>query len=45
MIADYLTKPVVGKKFFMQRDKIMNNKDCNAFFGQQDCVGKYQILR
>ena len=27
MIADYLTKPLVGKKFSMQRDKIMNNKD------------------
>ena len=29
----------------MQRDKIMNNKDWNAVFGQQECVGKYQILR
>ena len=27
MIVDYLTKPLVGKKFFIQRGKIMNNKD------------------
>ena len=30
---------------FMQRDKIMNNKDWNAIFGQQECVRKYQILK
>ena len=27
MIADYLTKALVGMTPFMQRNKIMNNKD------------------
>jgi hypothetical protein len=40
MIADYMTKPVVGSKYKIFRDRIMNlsNKH-HRICGQQECVG------
>jgi hypothetical protein len=35
MIADYMTKPLIGKKFNDLRKKIMNLKT----IGHQECVG------
>lgn len=40
MIADYNTKPLVGKKFAVNRDLIMNLSGLIHPVGQQECVGK-----
>ena len=40
MIADYMTKPVVGTTFVRFRDLIMNLSGIYHQFGQQECVGK-----
>ena len=39
MIADYMTKPLVGSKFKTLRDIIMNLSGINHRVGQQECVG------
>ena len=39
MIADYMTKPLVGSKFKMFRDLIMNLSGIVHQVGQQECVG------
>jgi hypothetical protein len=40
MIADYNTKPVVGRKFTLCRDLIMNLSGKHHRIGQQECVGR-----
>ena len=42
MIADYMTKPLVGSKFERFRKIIMNliPKTSPSLVGQQECVGK-----
>ena len=40
MIADYMTKPTVGKKFQMLRDYVMNLNDKDHRVVQQECVGQ-----
>ena len=42
MIADYMTKPLVGTKFERFRNIIMNIlcKSASYLIGQQECVGK-----
>jgi hypothetical protein len=42
MIADYMTKPLVGTKFEQVRIIIMNilSKSASYLIGQQECVGK-----
>jgi hypothetical protein len=39
MVADYMTKPVVGAKFKLFRDRIMNLSGKSHRIGQQECVG------
>jgi len=39
MIADYNTKPLVGNKFKVFRDLIMNLSGIIPRVGQQECVG------
>ena len=39
MIADYNTKPVLGRKFKLFRDRIMNLSGKHHRIGQQECVG------
>ena len=39
MLADYMTKPVVGGKFKLFRDRIMNLSGKHHRLGQQECVG------
>jgi hypothetical protein len=39
MIADYMTKPLVGAKFKLFRDLIMNLSGIIHRVGQQECVG------
>ena len=41
MLADYMSKPIVGKKFKVFRDLIMNLSDKYHRIGQQKCVGEY----
>jgi hypothetical protein len=40
MIADYNMKPVVGSKFTLFRDRIMNLSGKHHRIGQQECVGR-----
>jgi hypothetical protein len=40
MIADYMTKPLVGGKFKIFRDLIMNLNGKHHRIGQQECVGQ-----
>ena len=40
MIADYMSKPLVGTKFRIFRDLIMNLSDKHHRIGQQECVGE-----
>ena len=40
MIADYMTKPLMGTKFKVFRDLIMNFTNKAHRFGQQECVGR-----
>jgi hypothetical protein len=39
MIGDYMTKPLVGAKFYKFRDLIMNLSGKHHRVGQQECVG------
>jgi hypothetical protein len=39
MIADYMTKPLVGSKFKLFRDRIMNLSGKHHRIAQQECVG------
>ena len=39
MIADYMTKPLVGSKFKLFRDIIMNLSSKHHRIAQQECVG------
>jgi hypothetical protein len=45
MIADYNTKPVVGSKFALFRDRIMNLSGKHHRIGQQECVGQTENKR
>ena len=40
MIADYMTKPLVGSKFKLFRDLIMNLSGKHHRIAQQECVGR-----
>ena len=40
MIADYNTKPLLGSKFKLFRDRIMNLSGKHHRIGQQECVGR-----
>ena len=40
MLADYMTKPLVGTKFKLFRDLIMNLSGKHHRIGQQECVGE-----
>ena len=40
MIGDYMSKPLVGTKFKLFRDIIMNLSDKYHRIGQQECVGE-----
>ena len=40
MIADYMTKPLVGSKFKLFRDLIMNLSGKHHRKAQQECVGR-----
>ena len=40
MLADYITKPLVGTKFKLFRDLIMNLSGKHHRIGQQECVGE-----
>ena len=40
MIADYMSKPLVGTKFRIFRDLIMNLSGKHHRIGQQECVGE-----
>ena len=40
MIADYMTKPLVGGKFNFLQDLIMNLSRKHRLIGQQECVRK-----
>jgi hypothetical protein len=44
MIGDYMTKPLVGSKFKKFRDLIMNLTGIYHQVGQQECVGKRELL-
>ena len=39
MIADYMMKPLLGAKFKIFRDRIMNLTGKHHRIGQQECVG------
>ena len=39
MIGDYMTKPLVGAKFYKFRGWIMNANSEQSIIGQQECVG------
>jgi hypothetical protein len=41
MLADYMTKPVIGKKFIEFRNQIMNKP--SLIEGQQECVGRETV--
>jgi hypothetical protein len=45
MIADYNMKPVVGRKFVLFRDLIMNLSGKHHRIGQQECVGQTENKR
>jgi hypothetical protein len=45
MLADYNTKPVVGRKFLLFRDRYMNLTGKPHRIQQQECVGRQGILR
>jgi hypothetical protein len=45
MDADYNTKPVVGSKFALVRDRIMNLSGKHRHIGQQECVGRTENKR
>ena len=45
MIADYMTKPLVGAKFVRFRDIIMNLSGIRHQIGQQECVGNHGTKR
>jgi hypothetical protein len=40
MIADYMTKPLMGTKFKLFRNKILNLHNKTNCVGQQECVGQ-----
>jgi hypothetical protein len=40
MIGDFMTKPLVGAKFYKFRDLIMNLSGKHHRYGQQECVGE-----
>ena len=40
MIADYMKKPLVGSKFKLFRDLIMNFSGKHLRIAQQECVGR-----
>ena len=42
MLADYMTKPLVGTKFKVFRDLIMNLSGKHHRIGRQERVGKYR---
>ena len=41
MLADYMTKPVIGKKFIEFRNQILNKP--SIIEGQQECVGRETV--
>jgi hypothetical protein len=43
MIADYMTKPLLGAKFHLFRDIILNLHDKHHHLEQQECVGGKSI--
>jgi hypothetical protein len=45
MLADYNTKPVVGRKFSLFRDRLMNLTGKHHHIKQQECVGRMGIKR
>jgi hypothetical protein len=45
MLADYNTKPVVGRKFLLFRDRFMNLTGKHHRILQQECVGRQGIKR
>jgi hypothetical protein len=45
MIADYKTKPVVGRKFSLFRDRLMKLSGRHHCIKQQECVGRMGIKR
>jgi hypothetical protein len=45
MIADYSTKPVVGRTFSLFRDRFMNLGGKHHHIKQQECVGRMGIKR
>jgi hypothetical protein len=45
MIADYNTKPVVGRKFSLFCDRLMNLSSKHHRIKQQECVGRMGIKR
>jgi hypothetical protein len=45
MLADYNTKPVVGRKFSLFRDRFMNLTGKPHRIQQQECVGRQGIKR
>jgi hypothetical protein len=45
MIADYNTKPVVGRKFTLFRDRLMNPSGKHHHIKQQECVGRMENKR
>jgi hypothetical protein len=45
MLADYNTKPVVGREFLLFRDRFMNLTGKHHRILQQECVGRQGIKR
>jgi hypothetical protein len=45
MLADYNTKPVVGRKFSLFRDRFMNLTGKPHRIQQQECAGRQGIKR
>jgi hypothetical protein len=45
MIADYNTKPVIGRKFTLFRDRLMNLSGKHHRIKQQECVGRMENKR
>ena len=44
MIADYMSKPLVGRKFKLFRDSILNLSGIHhSRVGQQECVGSGRV--
>jgi hypothetical protein len=45
MLADYNTKPVVGRKFSLFRNRFMNLSGKHRHIQQQECVGRMGIKK